>query len=377
MLNNQDEAILKQEHGRLNKPHLLIKISQNRELTARDKKVYNIFLRELLNQNLKEIKTNEIRLSISQVSKLLGVTTRNKLYDSIENLMNTIITFEEDYTQDWSEKMPKLMKTRAVMISSYSRPVESLLEYDNEDPKDNNNLVIRFDTRLTSKIIEHHKYYAKLDLLDLTALKVSHSLTLYELFITALGKNTYQKKNLTEEQIRGYLHLKDKYHELKEFNNKVIKKSINEINKKTKITVSYERTKENKINIYRFKINLDIKHTFNRFRATIINNEVYRNNRLKYKNVEYVLTKDMDDKKAQYLITNARTYKTIQKEKAEEIWGFMYELLSKDSTEFAYKFIIYKDLDLNDFNRSSLSDDELNQALEEWILFQDYYDKTI
>jgi len=377
MLNNEDEAILKQEHGRLNKPHLLIKISQNRELTARDKKVYNIFLRELLNQNLKEIKTNEIRLSISQVSKLLGVTTRNKLYDSIENLMNTIITFEEDYTQDWSKKIPKLMKTRAVMVSSYSRPVESLLEYDNEDPKGNNNLIIRFDTRLTSKIIEHHKYYAKLDLLDLTALKVSHSLTLYELFITALGKNTYQKKNLTEEQIRGYLHLKDKYLELKEFNNKVIKKSINEINNKTKITVSYERTKENKINIYRFKINLDIKHTFNRFRATILNNDIYRNNSFKYKNVEYVLTRDIDDKKAQYLITNANSYKTVKKEKAEEIWGFMYELLNKDSTEFAYRFLIWKDLDLNDFNRANISDDELNDALEEWILFQNYYDKTI
>ena len=85
--------------------------------------------------------------------------------------MNADITFEEDYSQDWGEKMLRLMKTRSVMISSYSKPIESLLGYDNEGPKGNNNLIIRFDTRLTSKIIEHHKYYAKLDLLDLTALQ--------------------------------------------------------------------------------------------------------------------------------------------------------------------------------------------------------------
>ena len=296
---------------------------------------------------------------------MLDVTTRNKLYDSIENLMNTIITFQEEDI-DWSKKIPKTVKTRAVMISSYSRAS------DNED----NNLIVRFDTRLTSKIIEHHKYYAKLDLLDLTSLKISHSLTLYELFITALSKNTYQKKNLTEQQIRAYLHLENKYLELKEFNNKVIKKSINEINEKTKITVTYERTKEDKINIYRFKINLDIKHTFNRFKATIINNIEYRNNQFKYKNIEYVITKDLEDKKAQYLIVNARTYKTITTEKAEEIWNFMYELLIKDSVEFAYRFIIYKDLDLNNFNRNNLSDDELNEAIEESIFFQNLYDKT-
>ena len=36
MLNKENEVILKQEHGKFNKPTSLIKITQNRELTARD-----------------------------------------------------------------------------------------------------------------------------------------------------------------------------------------------------------------------------------------------------------------------------------------------------------------------------------------------------
>ena len=363
MLNKKNEAVLFQEPNTLNKPHVLVKIALSKSLSARDKKIYNIFIRELLTLNETEYKDNEIRLSISKLSHILDVSTRNDLYKSIEKLMNTIITFEEEYT-----------RTRAVMISSYTRPVETLLEYDNEgDLREYNpdNLIIRFDTKLTSKIVKYADKYAKLDLEDINKIPISHGITLYEIFIKSMGKYTYQKINLNEAELRKYLHLEDKYKSIKDFNRKVIKQSIEDINENTKLSVIYKRVKEKGINIYKFEVNQDYRYNFKRFKKTIIENYTYIE--FKYKNNKYVFAKDEDDKKAQWLICNARTFKTIQTGKAEEIYNFMYELLNKRIMEFVNNFIIEKDLDIKDFDINNLDENDIEEA----ELFQDYYNKTI
>jgi hypothetical protein len=356
MLNKENEPILKQELEKFNKPHILIKIALNKALTARDKKIYNIFVRELLMLNLKHFKNNEIYLSISQISKSLGITTRTELYKSLEKLRNTDIIFEGDNS-----------KTFAKMISSYTRPSQN----DNNE-HNTQNLIIRFDTKLTETILKYADKYAKLDLNDINNLKISHAITFYEMFIRGLGTRNYQKQHYTEQELRKYLHLNDKYLDIKLFNQKVVKNSIEELNNKTHLNIAYQRAKEDNTNIYKFEIKQEPLYNFNKFKRTILNYECYQNIIFTFKNNEYTFQKDLDDKKPQYLIVSTKTYKTQTTEKAEEIWSFMYELLNKNVNEFVYRFILFNDLDLQDFNFNEFDDNDI----EETKLFQDNYKRA-
>jgi len=351
MLNKANEPVLKQELEKFNKPHILIKIALDKALTARDKKIYNIFIRELLMLNFKQFKTNAINLSITKISQLLDVSTRTELYKSIDKLRNTDITFEDDAS-----------KTFAKMISSYTRP--------KNNHKDS--LRISFDTDLTDTILKYGDRYAKLDLADINSLKITHSITIYELFIRSLGTYTKQKLHYTEQELRKYLHLQDKYLDIKLFNQKVVKNSIAELNKKTKLKVTYKRVKENDINIYKFHIKQELVYNFNKFKKTILSNEYYQDIVFKYKNTSYTFNKDLGDNKPQYLIFNAKKDRTIERDKAEVIWSYMYELLNKDDKEFIYKFVIFKDLDLKDFD-STLVDENDSDELE---LFRENYRST-
>jgi len=352
MLNKENEPILKQEIEKFNKPHILVKIALDKALTTRDKKIYNIFIRELLMLNLKQFKTNVINLSITKISQLLGVTTRTELYKSLDKLRNTDISFENE-----------AIITFPKMISSYTRA--------KNNQKDS--LRILFDTDLTDTILKYGNRYAKLDIADINSLKITHSITLYELFIRSLGTYTNQKLHYTEQELRKYLHLQDKYLDIKLFNQKVVKNSIFELNNKTKLKVTYKRVKENDINIYKFHIKQELVYNFSKFKKTILSNEYYQDIVFKYKNTSYAFYKDLEDKKPQYLIVNARTDKTIVREKAEEIWTYMYELLNKSDKEFIYKFITYRDLDLKDYNSNDLDENDS----DELELFRENYCLTI
>ncbi len=352
MLNKENEPILKQELEKFNKPHILVKIALDKSLTARDKKIYNIFIRELLMLNLKQFKTNAINLSVTKISQLLDVTTRTELYKSLDKLRNTDIAFEDEAS-----------KTFAKMISSYTRPKNNQQD----------SLRVLFDTDLTDTILRYSDRYAKLDISDINSLKITHSITLYELFIRSLGTFQNQKLHYTEQELRKYLHLQDKYIDIKLFNQKVVKNSIAELNQKTKLKVTYKRVKENDINIYKFHIKQELVYNFNKFKKSILSNEYYQDIVFKYNNISYSFYKDLEDKKPQYLIVNARTDKTIVREKAEEIWTYMYELLNKNDKEFIYKLITYRDLDLKNFD-STLLDENDSDELE---LFRENYRLSI
>lgn len=330
MLNNENEAILQQEHQKLNKPNVLIKVAHSRELNTRDKKLYNILIRELLLLNLQEFKKNEITFSLSELSNKLDTSAKNTIYENLENLMNTIITFEDTKSI-----------TRAVCISSYTKPKENA---DNAIKP----LTIRFDTRLTTKIIENAEQYAKLDLLDLNSLKITHSITLYEIFIRSLGTYHFQRVNYTEQELRRYLNLQDKYKDIRQFNQQVIKKSIEEINSKTQLDITYKRVKINKKNVYKFELNQMPRYSFNQFKKTII--EHYKHIVFQYKNNEYCISRDLEDKKAKYLLVNAKTYKTLTTEKAEEIFSFMFEDFKISALKFVHKFVMFKDLNIKNSN---------------------------
>ncbi|MHA1658566.1 MAG: replication initiation protein [Promethearchaeota archaeon] len=365
MLNEKNEAIIHQEPQKINKPDVLVNIALNKALTAKDKKIYNLIIRKLLSHNYEDLLKNEIRTSISEISRDLGILNRMDIYKILDILGETTIKFLEVFED-------KQFLTKAKMISSYSRPVETLEDYNDESTNiSHDNLIIRFDTHLTKTILKYSEKYAKLDINDLNNLKGSHSITLYEIFIKSLKTFEFKKKNMTEQELRILLHLEDKYLDIKSFNNQVIKKSINEINSKTKLSISYKRVKQNKENIYKFEINQDYKFNFKKFKKCILEN--YYNFSFFYKNNQYSFAKDLDDKNAQYLIVNHKKQNTIQKEKAEEIYQFMYALLNDKILKFVQLFLIEKNLSKENYSISDLDENDL----EEVDLFMENYEKTI
>lgn len=359
LLNDKKESIIKQEPNAINKPNVLIKIALNNELSARDKKIYNIFIRELLLLNFDQFNGNKINIKLSQLSEYLGVTTKSDLYKSLNKFLDTRIQFNSTI-----EREKRLCKSN--MISGYTMPTEQ------ENNDNSGYITIEFFSFLIKTILKYSSQYAKLDFNDINSLKVSHAITLYENFIRTLGTYTYQKVNYTEKELREMLFLNDKYKDIKSFNNQVIKKSIDEINEKTKIEIRFKRVKdkETKETIYKFEINQGYRFNFNKFKKCVINN--YKNRSFRYKNNEYIITKDLDEKNSKYLLVNAKTYKTTPEEKAKEIWQFMYQILNQNPKEFAYKFITYKNLDEN-FSEENSDDNDIS----EYLNFLEKYEITI
>lgn len=365
MLNEKNEAIIHQEPQKINKPDVLVNIALNKALTAKDKKIYNLIIRKLLTHNYEDLLKNEIRTSISEITRDLGILNRMDIYKILDILSDTTIKFLEVFDD-------KQFLTKAKMISSYSRPVETLEDYNDESTNiSHDNLIIRFDTHLTKTILKYSEKYAKLDINDLNNLKGSHSITLYEIFIKTLKTFEFKKKNMTESELRILLHLQDKYLDIKSFNNQVIKKSINEINQKTKLSISYERIKIQGQNFYKFEINQDYKFNFKKFKKCILEN--YTHYIFLYKNHQYSFAKDLDDKKAKYLLINHRVMKTIQTEQATEIYQFMYSLLNENILKFVQLFLIDKNLSKENYSISDFDDNDMKEV----DLFMKNYEKAI
>ena len=363
MLNKKNESIIKQEQNVLNKPNVLIKIALNNELSARDKKIYNYIIREFLLLNYDEFISNKINIKLKDLSDFLGITTKNDLYKSLDKFLDTRINFTNEI-----EKEKRLCKSN--MISGYTMPSESREEWETNTTK--GYITIELFSFLTKTIIKYSNQYSKLDFVDINSLKVSHAITMYENFIRTLGTYSFQKKNYSENELRDMLCLNNKYKNIKQFNQHVIKKSIDEINKNTKINVNFKRVKdkETKQNIYKFEINQNYRYSFNKFKKCIINN--YRDLTFQYKKNEYTITKDLDEKNAKYLLVNAITYKTIREEKAKEIWEYMFQILNENPRAFGYKFITYKNLN-EKYNAEDVDENDIYDYLD----FLEKYENTI
>lgn len=367
MLNNKNEAILFQEKGKINKLSSLIYSTQTRALTANDKKLHNIIIRKLCSKNRDDINMNELIFTVSELADFLSIKNRNDIYTSLDNLANTDMVFLDDTQVSYS--------VHAKMISSYTKPLTNLLDYQDGiiyDKNKANKLVIAIDTQLTRVILRESDYYAKLDILEMNKLSSSYSVFFYEIFLRALGKYDYNKKNMTESDIRVLCRLEDKYLIFKEFNRYVIKKSIDELNKHTSLTITYtkEKNKSNKKYTYKFTIEHDKRYSFNRFKRTLEDN--FTAFSWSYKKREYVITKDLETENKNNYIIDAKTTRTITTELATEIYQYMYELFTLKPLEFLYRFTEWNDLD------KEISDDFDEEILkEELTLFNKYYDLTI
>lgn len=123
------------------------------------------------------------------------------------------------------------------------------------DAKYNNTLKVlelTFTPNIIPLILEVQKNYTYYNLRNIARLSSMHSIRLYELMMFWRKKGSTPP--LSVAYMRTWLGVKDDdYEELKIFNRNVIKKSVDEIAKKTDITLEFEPQKEGRTTVgYRF-----------------------------------------------------------------------------------------------------------------------------
>jgi plasmid replication initiation protein len=328
----EQEVILFQETNKFNKPNIMINIVKSKELTTKDKKVYNILLRQLLGQELKDYQTNMIKTTITQICRELNIKNRNDIHSILDKLEDTRIEFlhlidNEEY------------QTKTRLITSNS------IHKKNED-----SVVIEFSQHITNELLKHYNLYTKLDLIEMNKLSKTHSLTLYELFKSKLFKYPYQYQNYSEKELREILSLNDKYSLFKDFNRYVIKDSIKDINDNTNINIyllSFKKDKHTNERIFKFYIEQDKSYTlsFTRFKNIIKNLAISKNNiKYKIKSQIYELSKTLEggDK---ILWWNYKSLKIISNDLAKKIWEQMFQEYNKGPLDFLEKLKI----DIEDF----------------------------
>jgi len=353
---------LLQEPEHFNKPSQLIRQIIDTPLTARQKKIYSFCLRELLKT---ENTSNEITTTVKDMCDFLGSDNRHIKAD-LRKLQKTTIVIEEEGKRT----------TEAQLLSSHTMPKEQDNQFEMF-----RTMTIRFDTKMTQVLKEIYSY-AKLDLTVLKKLKITHSITLYEIFKRRLIKTNAGRLNLTEEELRKYLNLENKYMDIRDFN-KNLKKWIKEIEDNSNMSITWEKRKRKNINYYAFLISDFIVLNFNTFRKRILKIKGIENLIFKYEKREYFLI-DTEDNLDKLYITDYKKYMsygdkkhldnfnksfTLEKEAAKIIWENMYSDFLDNQFIFLYKFFIKNDLDLK---IKSLSELELNEVVEEKL--SEYFD---
>ncbi len=173
-------------------------------------------------------------------------------------------------------------------------------------------------------------------------LKVGHSLTLYELIKSKLYKYKYQYQNYTEEELRKYLNLEDKYLDTKSFNRSVVKKMITDINDHTELDLTLLKiSKKDNVRVYHFQVKYEsFSISLSTFRDTmryLIKNK-FQQITFKWRKNIYSLEEQMDFGTEKHIgkiyWLNTETGKTISTDLANVIWEELFTKYSNNLMDF-------------------------------------------
>ena len=333
IMRKKQNKIIFQEENKFNKPNILIHIVNQRSLSLKSKRIYNIFLRHLLDQNEEAYSTRFIEITISHLLKELGVEHRAEMEELLNELQTQVISFDHKIKES-----VKVVSTQ--LIQDYYI-----------DKKNQHSIKVYFSEFLTKEIIKYNDKYTKLDLIEYNNIKVSHALTLYELFKSKICKFKVQFQNYTELELRKKLGLEDTYTDIKTFNQDVIRKSIKDINKSLSLRVELLKihranTKDNPTQdrIYKFRIKQDLSKLiyFTQFR-NLLRKDIRISEPIAYKlgahtyelqSDNTMLMNDKNHKKYWLRESGQKTTTLISK----KIWAALYSEFTKDFTRFIKKY---------------------------------------
>ncbi len=325
--------LINQEHNIFNKPSLLVNLAHNLDISVNALKIYNFIVRELFKQ---DIGFNScVITSYSKIAKSLGYEGKYSNEKILENLNELV---------DCKIQTKVFNKTRNDWEDNLITHLLSSIRYN----KNEQQLFCYIDLELRDLILKYHNTFAKLDLIEMKTIKSRHTLKLYELFKDySYHKN--HKLKLSVADIQEFLNVPQGsiYRKtISVFNRDVLKKAIEEINKKTYMNVSFKyfrKSIKNHTAYYIFTIEDINRYSFNLFKEAMINycQKVNINLAFKYKKHEYYLEEIQRKNSINYSTANSfnvmfldKNGKTVQTEKAKEIWQELFYQVNYNTVDF-------------------------------------------
>lgn len=163
----------------------------------------------------------EMRLTAVEYAELMGIThnARRDLYKAADTLFDAVIILKEDNEEvklRWIQKGVKKLKGDGAVIITWT---DDVLQYISQ-------LKSRFTTYKLRSIAN---------------LQSGHSIRLYELLMRFNATNS---RVISLDDFRSALGLDDKYKQFKILNRDVIKPSVEELNQRSDLVITYETIKK-------------------------------------------------------------------------------------------------------------------------------------
>lgn len=192
-----------------------------------------------------EVPIEEIYNVLTETTGNRGGEQRNKIKKAIPTLMqNAIVHIEDEEWERWS------------------------VVFTNSAIKKGSNIVQFQFNKTIQKELEELRGYTWMYLSQLTGMKSTYSVRLYEFFAMRLGtQNSKEKFDFDINKLRLYLDCTKKYKRFDQFDQRVLKQAEKEINNKSNIKMSYKKIKTGR-NITSIKFSFSWKST-----ADVINSE--------------------------------------------------------------------------------------------------------
>ena len=163
----------------------------------------------------------EMRLTASEYAELMGITNnaRRDLYKAADTLFDAVIILKDEHEEvklRWIQKGVKKLKGDGAVIITWTDEV------------------LRYISQLQSRFTTYK-------LRNIARLQSGHSIRLYELLMRFNATNS---RVISLDDFRSALGLEDKYPQFKELNKFVIKQSVEELNQRSDLIITYETIKK-------------------------------------------------------------------------------------------------------------------------------------
>jgi plasmid replication initiation protein len=162
----------------------------------------------------------EMTLTAIEYSELMGIpNARRDLYKAADSLFDAVIVLKDENEEvkiRWIQKGVKKLKGEGAVVITWS---DEVLKY-----------ISSLQSRFTTYKLRH-----------IAELQSSHSIRLYELLMKF---NSTGERVIYLDDFKSALGLSGKYAQFKELNKFVIKASVEELNQRSDLIISYETIKK-------------------------------------------------------------------------------------------------------------------------------------
>jgi plasmid replication initiation protein len=162
----------------------------------------------------------EMTLTALEYSELMGIpNARRDLYKAADSLFDAVIVLKDEHEEvklRWIQKGVKKLKGEGAVVITWT---DEVLKY-----------ISSLQSRFTTYKLRH-----------IAELQSSHSIRLYELLMKF---NSTGERIIYLSDFKSALGLSDKYPEFKILNRAVIKPSVEELNQRSDLVISYETIKK-------------------------------------------------------------------------------------------------------------------------------------